>query len=535
MSKLKSIMSVFGKAPLIIDYVIFAVIAVGCFLLFQEISIASVIPCLIYLACGVVVYKIAEEIGMEGAKAKLCTYAVMTMPIGICCQFVLGQTEVLMVLLVLVGFYFWLKDDSKLFLLSFAVAMLFGGMAFAVFAVLLLLKQKKLFSIFINALLCLVPVIIRFIVMLTDEVYREEVLDLSALNVQGPVMPMGILALNVSIFAALFIVVYAYIHKAESREDNIKWALFLIGLMMFAMFGFGGFELNELLIMVPFLTISAFLHRDIKIFMALDILLMLFFVLFAVNEFAGIADETLFLNGIKGEGLGNGVINKTQMKDVLIYQDTNMILSFFSVLLLVSTVFKHPKYLNNNFNADVVKGTVGFARTRFIAGIAIFVLPALVCYISALNPPYVTMYTPEAYDDISYMITDRQNSEVFISTKGKLESIEFCVGTYGRSTEVDLTVRIVDATTEEVLHEEVVNMYGYNDYDWVYIDTNGVELTPGGTYRLDIVCFDADASNAITLYRTEDLANQTHGYAFIDGERQEYHLCVKIMEDELSN
>lgn len=536
MSKLKSIIGVFAKAPLIIDYVIFAIAALGCLLLFQGINAESIITGLIYPVCGIVVYKIAEEIGMGPAKSKLCAYAAVTMPIGLSCQYIFGESQALMVLLVLVGFYFWLKDNGILFLLCFAVATFFGGLAFPVFAVLLLLKQKKLLSIFVNIVCVLLPVIVRFVIKLTDDVYREEVFDLAVLNTQGPVMPMGILALNISIFAAIFIAVYAYIHKTEgTREDGIVWALYLVGLMIFAMFGFGGFELSELILIAPFLTISAFLHKDTKIFMALDILLMLFLVLFAVNEFTGIADETLFLNGIKGEGLGNGIINKTQMKDVLIYQDKSMILSFFSVLLMVSVIFKHPKFMNKDFKAEVVSGTVGFVRTRFIVGVAFFVVPALLCYISAMNPPYVTMYTPDVYDDISYMITDRQNSEVFIATKGKLESVEFMVGTCGRPTEVDVTVRIVDATNETVLHEEVVNMYGYSDNDWVYIDTDGIELTPGGTYRLDIVCFDADASNAITLYRTKDLSNQTHGFAFIDGERQDYHLCVKIMEDYISS
>ncbi|MBR6638534.1 MAG: hypothetical protein IKK96_06710, partial [Lachnospiraceae bacterium] len=334
---------------------------------------------------------------------------------------------------------------------------------------------------------------------------------------------------------AVLVIIYAYMKDVEDTDNAARWSLYLIGLLMFALFGLGGFEPGSLAIAVPFFTISAFMHRDTKIFMALDLLLMLFFVLFAVNAFPGVADETLFVSGILGGKLSGGVINKVQIKDLLILKDTALSLSFFTVLMLVIAVFKHPKDSVAD-RSEIAKGTMGFVRLRFLGGIAIFLAPAALCLVAATRAPYVTMYTPKAYDNVGYMITDRQQSEVFISTRGELESVEFCIGTYNRDNDVDITVRIADASTGDILFEEVVNVLGYSNYDWVYVDTDELKLTPGGTYRLDIVCFDeaVDATNSITLFRTEDLAGQTHGYAYIDGQRQEYHLCVKIIEDNLS-
>jgi len=525
----------FGKAPLIIDYIFFAIVAIGCMLAFQGINVESVITGLVYPACGVVVYRIAMEMGMDEKKSCLAAFAAVTMPIGISCQYIFKDSLSPALFFTLLGFLFWLKGKDYLYILCFAVAVFLSGLAFPIFVLLLVLREKKLQRNILSTFLVLIPTILEFLIKLTDSEYREN-LDLSVLNVHGSVMPMGVHAIYISVFLAIFIVICAYIHKPEeAKEDRVMWSLYFIGLMMFAMFGFGGFSLDALIIMVPFLTLSAFIHKNTKIFMALDILLMLFMVLFAVNEFEGIADETLFLSGIKGTVLGDGIINKIQMKDVLVYQDKDMILSFFSVLLLVSAFFKHPKYLNKDFKAEVISGTVGFVKTRFIVGITIFLLPALLCLISALNPPYVTMYTPDAYDTTGYMTSGRQNSEVFIATRGKLENVSFMVGTFGRVTHVDLCVRIVDATTEEIMYEEVINMYDYSGSDscWVDMDTDGLPLVKGNTYRIDFVCFDANESNAVTIHRTEDLAGFEHGYAFVDLERQDYHLCVKIIEDNL--
>lgn len=519
-----------------IDYIIFAVVAVFCFVLFGSFGIMGFVNGVAYLACGVAVYMIAEELGMGTAKSKLCAYAAVTMPIGVYCQFIFGGSMTVMLLLMLLGFYYWLKDNDKMFLALFAAAFLLGGEAFLVFATLLVLKHKDFGRIAVNVLLFLVPGALQMAIRAgVDATYRETLLDFTALEIKGSSILLGSLSVNLTVIVAVLVIIYAYMKELQDADSAARWSLYLIGLQMFAIFGLGGFEPGSLVIAVPFFTISAFMHRDTKIFMALDLLLMLFFVLFAVNAFPGVADETLFVSGILGGKLAGGVINKVQIKDLLILKDTALSLSFFTVLVLVIAVFKHPKDSAAD-RSEIAKGTMGFVRLRFLGGIAIFLAPAALCLVAATRAPYVTMYTPKAYDNVGYMITDRQQSEVFISTRGELESVEFCIGTYNRDNDVDITVRIADASTGDILFEKVVNMLGYGNYDWVYVDTDELKLTPGGTYRLDVVCLEdeVDANNSITLFRTEDLAGQTHGYAYIDGQRQEYHLCVKIIEDNLS-
>jgi len=518
----------------LIDYILFAIAAIGCFLVFCGFNIVNVASCVAYIACGFIVFKIAAEMGMGETKSKLCAYAVVTMPIAFFCQFILGQSEVFMLLFVLLGFYFWLREDDKLFVAAFAIAFVLGAKAFPVFIVLLLLRQKRFVKIIVSVLVFFTPAVIKVAISLVDEAYRESFLDFSKVDVMGSIIPLGGVAVNVTVIAVIMVIAYSYIKTVESKDECVKWALYLIGLQMFAMFGMGSWEPQYLLVMVPFMTLGAFIHKDTGIFMALDLMLMLCFVLYSVNSFSGIADETLLSNGILGFRLDKHMIGKMQIKDVLVFKDSGITLTLFSVLLLIMAVFKHPKYAEDDFSTDVVKGTVGFVRARFIAGIAIFIVPAFVCLVAAVRPPYITLYTPEISGNIGQMISNRQQSEVFIASKGKLESISFCIGTYDRDNDVDITVRVVDASTEELMYKEVINAFYYDDCDWVKLDTSGVQLVPGGIYRLDIVCYDADDSNCITIYRTDDLEEQTNGYAFIDGERQEYHLCVKITEDYLS-
>ncbi len=524
MSKLKSLN--------LIDYIIFAVLAIGCFLFFQEINLKNIGTGIIFFACAIVVYMIAAAIGMGKAKSRLCAYAFVTMPIAFYCQFILGQNEVFMLLFVLFGFYFWVKENDKLFILFFAIAFFFEAKVFPVFIVLLLLRRKELERIIINVVLFLMPTLVKLAINLMDAEYRGS-LEFLDLGITGSVIRLGGYDVNLTIFVAVIVMCYAYIKTVDSKEDSVKWALYLIGLQMFAMFGMGSWEPQYLILMIPFITISAFMHRDTKIFMALDMLLMLFFVLYVVNEFAGSADALLFLNGIKGGEFDEFSLLDLLMKDVLILQDKGMILSFLSVLILAVVIFKHPKYQLTDMEAEVNKGTVGFMRARFIIGLLIFLAPAFLCYRAAVQPPFVTLYADEIYNDIGQMIDNRQQSEVFISTKGVLEGFDFCIGTYDKENCVNLTVKVVDATTEEVMFSEDIDVSGFDNAEWVSVDTKGLKLEPGKTYRLDFVCYDAEPDECITIYRTKDLAEQTHAYAFIDGQRQEYHLCLKILENYL--
>lgn len=520
------------------DYVILALMAAGCFLLFQKLEIKALLSCVLYLACGIVIYNIGIEFGMGSKRAKVCAFAAVTMPVGFYCQFIFGSSRVVLLMLILLGFYCWLKNDDRLFLLFFAAAFLLDGQAFVLFITLLLLKQKEFWHVMARLALFLAPSLIKmFILIGLNEEYGEKLLDFTKVGIKGATIMLGTLTVNLTIIVAVLVMIYAYMKIRSDAVEEAKWGLYLVGLQLFAIFGLGGFEIQDIIIMIPFFTLSAFMSRDTKIFMALDIPLMLFFILYVVNMFPGIADETLIMNGILGSTIAKGMISKVQIKDLLILKNNEMVLSFFTVLVLVIAIFKHPKNYLEPVNEAPSKGTMGFVRARFICGMAIFLVPAMISCVAAKRAPYITLYTPESSGNIGYMITDRQQSEVFISAWGELESVDFCIGTYGRDNDVDVTVRIADATTDDILFEKVINVSGYSNYDWVHVDTESLRLTPGWTYRMDVVCLEEglDENNTITLLRTEDLAGWTNGYAFVDGQRQEYHLCVKIIEDDLSS
>ena len=117
--------------------------------------------------------------------------------------------------------------------------------------------------------------------------------------------------------------------------------------------------------------------------MLLDIFLMLFFICYVVNMWRAYLDAYLdaylLSNGIFNNLLD---IDNTSLLMKGIFGDKNSFAyTFFSGLLLLNALFKHPKYDFDNINEDI-SDAIPYIRLRLVIGMMIFIIP---CFISALS------------------------------------------------------------------------------------------------------------------------------------------------------
>lgn len=336
-----------------LDYVIFFIAAVICFVLFQikgntfgTFMLNQFLPFMVYLLCGFLVYKNADALGMGSGKAKICAYAYLTMPIGFYSQFILWQmADVFTVAFVLLGFYFWLKDKDLLFVIFFGMAAMFNMLAMLIFVPLLFLKEKNIWRNILGLIISVIPVGIRFIVFVINnpkETYMDGFLG-TGYHTAG--IMTGVTDVSVSILLCMVVVAFAYFKNITLKEERVKWALYLIGLIMFAVFGLGRWEPEWLLVMAPFMALGAFVHSDTKVFLVLELVLM------------------FCLEGI------------------FVLDDINIVLSVYVVVLLIIAVFKYPGYLPGSFRNSVGKDVIHCIRIRFIGGVSVLIVPAVIALI----------------------------------------------------------------------------------------------------------------------------------------------------------
>ncbi|MBE5949659.1 MAG: hypothetical protein E7261_11635 [Lachnospiraceae bacterium] len=494
----------------------------------------KLLPVSLYIASGLIIYKIADAIGMGGKKSKLCAYAFLTAPIGFFSQFMFGQYDIFTIFFMLLGLYYYYKNNNKLFILYFALSIPFKLWSILFFVPLLLLKEKNIWKIIRNILLVAIPYAIEFVVYYGNEVFRECVLGFSATSyVYTAGLNVGAGTVSYVVLMWGLICAYAYFKTPENETDNVKWSLYLSCLVIVALFGLSQWHPQWLLLAMPFFVLSAFINKDTKIFMVLDIPMMLFFSIFTVNVWPNHVDQELFTWGIFGDYIYKYIGTKLMMRDLYIISDIGIVFTLFTALLVVSALFKHPKYCVDNFKSDV-DNCIGWIRTRFLVGVGIFVIPAVICFVVAALPPYVTYNTGLSHA-VTAPLINSQVSEVFIPQSEALDKLEFKVATYQRQNDVEIEVNIVNTSQNALIYTTKLDAKLFKDNSWVEVDLAKLPVVPGDKYRIDISCYEGDGGNCISLYRTEDLGKEKNGYAFIKGEAKDYHLCIRIYEQDKNN
>lgn len=493
----------------------------------------KLLPVTLYMISGYFIYKICMEVGMGGKKSKLCTYAFYTTPIGFFSQFIFGQYDVFTLFFMLIGIYYYFKGKNRLFILFFSFSVPFKYFSLLVFLPLLLLKEKNVWKILRAVVLVVIPYAVELLIYYPSEVFREYVLGFQATSyIFEATINLTEYRISYSIIIFALVCAWAYFTNIQGRTDWAEWAFFLSGLAIFIAFGISRWHPQWLLMGMPFLLISAFLHKDTKIWMILDILLMLVFSIYVVNYWKDRVDQFLLSNALfKNIYQEYNVGSKVTMRALYKITDMNLIMSMFSGLMLIMAIFKHPKQCLRDVSTSV-SDCIGWIRTRFLLGVGIFVIPAFICLFVSLVPPYVTTNTGNPTVGAGLITSETVMEQHFIARKDRVAYITFRVGTYNRTNCSQLHVRLMDGKTDEVLAEEYFDVSRFGDNDWQRFQCGNARVTAGQEYYVEFSSPDADAGNSITLYRTGDRGTAYGCFAEINGVEQDFQICVKVFENE---
>lgn len=498
---------------------------------FQVLMWYKLLPTIFFLASGMMVYKIAVEIGMGTKKSKLCSYAFLTAPIAFFSQFMFGQYDSFTVFFLLLGLLYYFKKNRKLFILFMGIAIPFKLWPLLFFIPLLLLIEKNIWKIIRDIILVVIPYAIEFVLFYGNDVFKEYVLGFGATTYMSA---SGIDAAGTTISYMIllwgFLCAYAYFTQPEDEVKKVQWSLFLCCMVIVALFGLSQWHPQWLMLAMPFLVLSAFINKNPAKFLFIDIWMMLFYSMYVVNAWPNHVDQELFSWGIFGEFIHEYIGTRLMMRDIYLIKDSAFLHTMFTALLMVSAVFKHPEFCDADFKTDIKNG-MRWLRVRFLVGVGIFVVPAIICFVAAMFPPYVIYETDESHI-VTEPLLGRKISQVFVSPVEELDSMSFRVATYERQNNIEIDITIIENATDKPVHSMVVNAKDFEDNSWITIDLSGMEVEAGQEYRVEFSCEEADAEQHITFYRTEDYGEQEEGYAIINGEKKDYHICFRLYATE---
>lgn len=505
---------------------------------------AKILPCIVYLLCGIVIYKICMEIGMGSKKSKICAYATLTMPVAIYAQFIFGQYDSFMLFCMLLGVYYYLKDENIKFIFWFALSVTFKYSSILVFIPLLLLKQKDIWKIVKSCVLVLAPYVLEFLIYYPSETFRAYAFGIGSSGDN----PTGYI-FNASIFTGfglsgheypvyLTIVVFgiicalAYFTRLATKVDYCKWTFYLSCLSFFVLFGLCKWHPQWLLLAVPFWVISAFMNRETKIFIVIDIIFMLLYTMFNVIMIPENVDQAMINNGIFKFLVNKNLGTEVTMAEIMGVVEPDLLLSMLTMIMLVYALFKHPKYCCSDMRIGG-DDCMGWIRTRLIGGTAIFVIPAMMCLVAYFTAPFEVFGTKSIHGFIKELQYGDEISQVFLSEGTSVDKIQYQIVINGQNNAEELQVSLRDYETGEVLYTQVENTSGWRELEIINVETGGVEVEAGHYYEIVFQLEEPSDENTLNLGYTLDGTENENEYACINGERQEYNVRLNIYQSGL--
>ncbi len=508
---------------------------------FVAIMWAKILPCLVYLLCGAVIYRICMEIGMGNKKSKICMYAALTMPIAVYAQFIFGQYDSFMLLCILLGILFYLRGEDGKFIFWFSLSITFKYSSLLLFLPLLLLRQKDIWKIVRSCILVLVPYLIEFAIYYPSETFRAYAFGIGSAgdNPTGYVFEASLFTgfelsghqYPVYLTIVVFGVVCAlgYFTRLETKADLCKWCFYLSGLSFFVLFGLCKWHPQWLLLAVPFWTIGAFMNRETNVFLVIDILFMLFYTMFNVTMIPENVDQAMLNNGIFKWLFDGDLGTEVTMAELMGKLEPDLLLSMLTMIMLVYALFQHPKYCRSDLRTGADE-CMGWIRVRLVGGTAIFVVPAFLCMAAYFTSPDPSFQTKEIHGFVTELQDAREVSQVFYSEGTSVDKIQYQIAINGQNNAETMRVSLRDYETGEILYSETFQTSGWRELEIKNVKTGGIAVEDGRRYEVVFQLENPSAENTLNLLYTYDGQENPEEYACIDGKKKDYNIRMNIYQ-----
>ena len=339
---------------------------------------------LCFWGSALVLQLISERMNLVKKNDKKAALIWSAMPLVFFLVLIQGSYDVLYVIFMLIGVYFWLDKSSTR---SFVGFNLFFGIAICIkpfplfyYLILLLIKEKKVFKIFANGLLAVTPYALCKLLYIHSEGYQA-VLAFNTGNIYS-------VYANSFQYLVPFIVIYIWVcakafwsdHSFGEEDSHIEW-LYLCNLASFSFIGFSTYHPQWIMGAVPFWVLS-FLYNKKKVGYALAslVLTVAFYVLFGLQPGVHVDQGMLYI--LTDKGLG--VVSSPVFSIDKFYRITDIRIPYSIVTgcMFVLAFFSQKKYcIDDRLKKDEdEKGLRSTLVAVSIIGVLAFVGPAILCW-----------------------------------------------------------------------------------------------------------------------------------------------------------
>lgn len=353
----------------------------------------KLLPVLLYMVSAYLLFMIGQQIGMDKNRAKFCMFSFITMPVAFFSQFIFSQYDIFTVFFMLLGVWFYFRDeDGKrtvnnqlLFCLSFGIAITCKYYAVLIFAVFLLMDEKRVSRLLLSVGVAAIPFFAEYMLYNKSELFHENVFGFFVLDyVSLADFTTRIGTANFSKILCVFLVIWAYFQYSEDRMAKVRWLIFFSCGICFCLFGLMTFHPQWLIFAVPFWVLSAMLSEHTEKYYWINIVFIAVLYLFVVQVWSGNVDDMVLHNGILKFLIADRNM-AFHVADVLPRIDINTLYSIIIAIVLAFFVFSHPKYTRKNLMDENGSAHAWLIRAQLAATVVLWTVPCVLAILKDIQ------------------------------------------------------------------------------------------------------------------------------------------------------
>ena len=506
---------------------------------------------------GITVYKILKLIGAKEEHRALGFFLTMSSMALFLVAFVVAQVDEIGLLLILLGFYYYLKGNDRKnqikFLLFFMLAMPLKTFAVFIMIPLIALREKRIIPLIGKIASGFILFFVCKLLFVGDPAYKfalsAQSRDATEQLISGTMEAGTKIVLFVGLYLAICI--FCFVHKVKD-EEKFTAPIYISFLVWAAFFCTVLINTYWIIFIAPFSVLAIIASgKYMNVAVLLDSVAGIAFALFVgfknnVLSEKGLATRlflTKFIHVSQRSQLKYGSL-KNFAEAVGLDKFDYIFNTIFVVCIAAMVILLNP-WINKKAKRfeHIERGAI-WLRLAFIGG-----LSALLLFVNILPQApvqYTTMDSNAASTEVNLVDVDQRNAftqDITFDNDASLSELTLKIynnDSYRRNF-TSVLFEITDKATGETLYSYREGSSMISDEKEEHtIKLKGTKVESGRTYTLKISGilgiegnnnpFDTKGGMSeyeVCPYRTEGLVDTEHP-AYLNGEKQNYNLCFEI-------
>lgn len=442
------------------------------------------LPVTLFIASALVFYRLCRKFeDKTGLSAKWGTFLFLLTPTAFYSQYMFGQYDVFTVFfmaLALKKLFDEREHSLAWFSVLFGIATTFKYHALLFYIPILLYREKRL-SKLIKSVVCYgLPILLVNLPYLASGFFSSGVEGFSALDY--------FFAAYLGYYAGgtwkLYLVpviwvafcVYAYVRAtADEPFERLRDIAYLTGLVVWLAFGVVFWHPQWLMIATPFLALSLLTSRRRDILCLLDLGFAVVFLNFVECTWPG-TTQAFYNKGI----LANLVANRQTLAAIDLgrfcpLKSNNILFTAISGILLARALLLRPEW-DRPFTGLKREAEAVWFRVRGFVGIAVLVVPMLVCLASEIKAPTFR-------ESLRF---DRENGKIMVDVDTAADLGDFMIAVWSiEGDQDDVAWYTLEPSGDTTWHYEV-DLARHNTLGWYNVHFyNGTRFLTGDSIEVD--------------------------------------------------